>query len=341
MLKKPIYISTKFLDCEIESVSYKIYYQVNSYGEHFKGISKVKIEEATIYINWTGIYQFLKYYFDKNEIFYPAKPEEWDANLGKDEFFFFSQLYKEKFNVKFGKIEFPNITYTYDNLIYVSPDLIPDSELDLEPNLKKIVNNLEKPLAKEIIKYSCPQLKINSYPVKRIYWLLEEIVNKIIKKVIEKIEINILYREIFEYHYFGREIKDFYQYNINLRRTSIGNLLKKYAEYNKTIIKAITMIETELNNFIKSENFVKIIEEHLKEKTTLEKFLKELKKDFSFWNKFYYEFCEKYLRNSENIVKAFPILKYCNEYYVKCFIIPKIHNKAFEMVKNRLSIFAL
>jgi hypothetical protein len=153
MPEHPIYISTNFLDCEIKSVNYRICYEINSYGKHFRGISKVKIEDAIIHINWTKIYQFLKYYFDKNVIFYPSKPEEWDVNLGKDEFFFFSQLYKEEVKVEFGKIKFPDITY--GNFVYISPDLIPDSELNLEPNLRGIVSNLEEFLAKEVIRYSC------------------------------------------------------------------------------------------------------------------------------------------------------------------------------------------
>jgi hypothetical protein len=309
MLKKPIYISTKFLDCEVESVSYKICYEINSYGEHFERISKVKIEEATIHINWTGIYQFLKYYFDKNEIFYPAKPEEWDANLGKDEFFFLSKLYEERV---------PGTSY-YDELVYIHPVVIPDDG---------------------IIRYSYPELKINVYPLRYIYQLLVEVVDEIKRKIIKRIKTDILRKELFQYYRYGQEIKDFYRYDIDLRRTSVGSSLKKYAKYNKAIIKAIEAIEMKLDFFMKSENFIKIIKEYT-ERTNLEKFLEELKENFRFWNEFYDEFCNKYLRNSGITVGIYPILRYSNFPEVKCFIIPKIHKKAFEMVKNSLSIFAL
>ena len=308
MLKKPIYISTKFLDCEIESVSYKIYYEVNSYGEHFKGISKVEIEEAAIHINWTGIYQFLKYYFDKNEIFYPAKPEEWDANLGKDEFFFLSKLYEERV---------PGIGYY--KLVYIHPVVIPDDG---------------------IIRYSYPELKTNVYPLRYIYQLLVEIVDEIKRKIIKRIKTDILRKELFQYYRYGQEIKDFYRYDIDLRRTSVGSSLKKYAKYNKAIIKAIEAIEMKLNHFMKSENFIKIIKEYT-ERTNLEKFLEGLRENFRFWNEFYNEFCNKHLLNSGITVRTYPILGYSDFSEVKCFIIPKIHKKAFEMVKNILSIFAL
>jgi len=303
-MNKVLKIKTEFLEFEIIKIDYDGYYEMDEESNNeYLVIENIKINSGFIYFNYDKIEKFLKKYLG----------EKCNIDLFW-EFWRWLSEYGEYIDIDEGKIKYLNFEF---------------DEFTIEEF------------------YEAEEPEYNIYPFIGTYIIVGNILREIVLKTIEILEKDILRDFIFSNYYseyfdidkfYKRDKSGFYKIEIPIEKFNIKKPLSEYLNYNKIANNISKKIKMNLKNLLQRDEFLELIQDYFSENefTNVATFVEEMSEHISFWNKFYKEFynylIEKYPELKDILTKNNVI------YY---FIISKIHNNIEEIIKSKLSLFAI
>jgi len=281
---KTLYLSTDFLQFDIEEISYDENY--------------VKIKNAEIFIDFLKIEKFLEKYFGS----------EYDISLFK-KFWNWQNVYDKEDHIEIydGILKYPSLDFSNSTIKDFMEYIYGDDEICYD--------------------------EYNIYAMNGIYRIIDDILREIVfntVKILEKKIIKDNYEEILDFksNWFNR-----YEVKISPKELRIITLLEKCSNSREIANDVLEAVKANLNNFLQSETFSRLIQNYLSEKMiSINKFIKEIKLQLDFWDNFY----AKFFRECSNS-KEFPKLLRIQDF--EKFVIPKIHDIVVEKIKLRLKIF--
>ncbi|MFZ8847839.1 MAG: hypothetical protein ACO2O4_01170 [Minisyncoccia bacterium] len=303
-MNKVLKIKTEFLEFEISKINYDKYYKTDKESNSkYLVIENIKIINGDIYFNYNKIEKFLKKYLGN----------KCNIDLFWEFWRWFSE-YNESINIDEGEIKYLNLEF---------------NEFTIE------------------CFYEAEEIEYNIYPFIGTYIIVGDILREIVLKTIEILEKDILRDFILsdccpEYfnvdEFYEQDKFGYYKIKIPIEKFNIKKLLSKYLNYNKIADNISKIIKMNLKDLLQRDEFLELIQNYFSENefSNVTTFIEEVSEHISFWNKFYSEFYN-YLIEEYSELKD--VLTKDNIIYY--FIISKIHNDVEEIIKSKLSPFAI
>jgi hypothetical protein len=303
-MNKVLKIKTEFLEFEINEIDYDKYCKTDEESNNeYPVIENIKIINGDIYFNYDKIEKFLKKYLGN----------KYNMDLFWKFWHWFSE-YNESINIDEGEIKY----------------------LDLEFNEFTI----------ECF-YEAEEIEYNIYPFIGTYIVISGILREIVLKTIEILEKDILLDFILsdccpEYfnvdEFYEQDKFGYYKIKIPIEKFNIKKPLNKYLNYNKIADNISKIIKMNLKDLLQRDEFLELIQNYFSENefSNFATFVEEISEHINFWNKFYNKFYN-YLIEEYSELKD--VLTKDNIIYY--FIISKIHNDVEEIIKSKLSPFAI